>query len=97
MQDVVQPAWVVASDLVATLGGSGRTALRIGSRAQITVLHQNERGQLGVSAIEDWTVDVEPSPDEIDYVRRELLRAAGFEVWEPPEEVDAPGGAPQGG
>jgi hypothetical protein len=83
MDDVVRPAWAVASDLVATLGGSGRTALWIQTLARITLAHRDEALEVGESVIAEWTEDVSPAPDDVDYVRRQLLRSAGFEEWEP--------------
>jgi hypothetical protein len=82
MEDVIQPAWHVASDLVRTLGGYGRTALRLRTRARVVLLHQEGGRELAESEIVEWTSDVSPTTDEVEYVKRQLLRVAGFEEWE---------------
>ena len=102
----VWPAWKVAADLVALLGGYGPAHLSF----FLTVQNQSMQAQYGrtigplgpetlfgslprETRIERETSIAEPSDEEIGSIQRELLRAAGKWVFEGvPDPPAAPGG-----
>jgi hypothetical protein len=86
MEDVVRAAWDVASDLVEALAGSGRTAAAVCIAGELRLTHGNGLGFLRELELEEWTAEPTPSGAELDHVRRQLLRSAGFEEWEPGED-----------
>lgn len=86
MEHAVRAAWDVASDLVEALGGSGRTAAAVRTAGGLRITHRGELGELSpVRNVElgEWTAEPTPTGAELDHVRRQLLRSAGFEEWEP--------------
>lgn len=83
MEDVLHPAWEVAAELVDALEGSGRGAFWLTTLGRITLAHRENHGELGQLYVAGWTANVTPASNEVEYVKRQLLRSAGFEEREP--------------
>lgn len=90
---VLLPAWRLAADLVAALGGYGdaRMHLAIEQRAIAHQLGDFYRGLPGLTEMTRWAEVADPSDDLIGSVQRELQRAAG--LWSFEGAPDPPGGA----
>lgn len=89
MEDVVRPAWSVASEFVERLGGSGRTAVHVRTLGQIRIEQTTGIiGELRPTSIDEWTAEPNFKDDEFQVVRRHLIRSAGIEEWEPSASRD---------
>ncbi len=90
---VLLPAWRLAADLVAALGGYGdaRMHLALEQRAIAYQLGDFYRGLPGLTELTRWADVAEPSGDVVGSVQRELQRAAGLWSFEglpdPPPDV----------
>jgi hypothetical protein len=84
-EDIFEPAWRSAAQLVRELGGSDRTRVWIEIVGEVRFAYREAHAPLteGYAFIPLWTDAPEPELDDYESVKRELLRAAGFEAWEP--------------
>jgi hypothetical protein len=88
---IVRPAEAVATALIERLGGYGRAYIAFVAFGRgIEVSHLGGGvgripGPIGVTPIAAWTeTDGRLANEYADRMRRELLRACGLPVWEPP-------------
>jgi hypothetical protein len=86
MEDVVRPAWEAAAEVIDELGGFGRGAYWMRTLGRITLSHRGNFEDLGHAWQAGWTAHVAPTNAELEYAKRQLLRSAGFEEWEPEAE-----------
>lgn len=81
---VLLPAWRLAADLVAALGGYGDAQMHLAVEVRAIAAHLGEfyRGPPGSVELTRWAEVAEPSGDLIGSVQRELQRAAGLWSFE---------------
>jgi len=89
---VLLPAWRLAADLVAALGGYGDARMHLLVEVRAIAAHLGElyRGLPGSVELTRWAEVAEPTDDLIGSVQRELQRAAG--LWSFEGVPDAPPG-----
>lgn len=85
IEDVIRPGWLAAAEAAGTVGARGETTVWIELLGDLRLFHEQAVEMLGHSTfIPFWTPDVVPTESDVQAVKREILRSAGFEVWEPP-------------
>jgi hypothetical protein len=83
MEHVARPAWTIAADLVERFGGSGRTFAVVRTFGTLMIVHRRSAHELPPTEFDEWTAEPRATDGELAHVQRQLLRAAGFDEWEP--------------
>jgi hypothetical protein len=85
-EEIIEPAWRVGATLLEQLGALGETLAIVATSQGLGLFYNEGELDLPVHTITKLrTEEPEPRTTDIDFVRRDLLRAAGFPAWEPSE------------
>ena len=89
--EVIKPAWAVAAEFARFLGGRGRCRLLMrhaGTEPKIALFPDHLRGILPRGTeITRWVAVEPPTPDDVESVRQEVMRAIGYPAWRLPPQT----------